>query len=90
MGLIFAAFSGMISEKEAIKILSLQNKIKVACDIAGITLKELADRVGMKPANLSKRLGVGKFTQEELEAIGKALGAEYKSGFYFPDGQKSE
>ena len=33
---------------------------------------------------------VGKFTQEELEAMGKALGAQYKSGFYFPDGNKVE
>lgn len=58
--------------------------------MAGITVTELGKRVGMSQANISKRLKVGKFTQEELEAMGKALGAQYKSGFYFPDGNKVE
>ena len=44
----------------------------------------------MSQANFSKRVKVGKFTQEELEEMGKALGAEYKSGFYFQDGNKVE
>lgn len=53
-------------------------------------MTELAIKLGMSQPNLSKRLRVGKFTQSELEEIGKALGAEYKSGFYFPDGDKIE
>ena len=53
-------------------------------------MTELATKLGMSQPNFSKRLRVGKFTQPELEEIGKALGAEYKSGFYFPDGDKIE
>lgn len=70
--------------------MTLQQKIKVACEIAGISLTELGRRMGMSQANFSKRVKVGKFTQEELEKMGQALGAKYKSGFYFPDGNKVE
>lgn len=78
-----------IKAQEAIKI-TIKQKIESACAMAGITVTELGRRVGMSQANISKRLKVGKFTQEELEAMGKALGAQYKSGFYFPDGNKVE
>ena len=71
-------------------ILTLQQKVKLACDIAGMTLSELGARMGMSQANFSKRLKVGKFTQEELIEMGKILGADYKSGFYFPDGRTAE
>lgn len=67
-----------------------KTKIESACAMAGITVTELGRRVGMSQANISKRLKVGKFTQEELEAMGKALGAQYRSGFYFQDGNKVE
>lgn len=71
--------------REVISI-TLKQKIMVACDHAGISMTELGKRLGMSQANFSKRVKTGKFTQEELEEMGKALGAEYKSGFYFPDG----
>ena len=70
--------------------MTLQQKVKAACDICGITLTELAERMGTSQQNFSKRLKVGKFTQEELEKIAKALHCEYRSGFYFPDGSKIE
>lgn len=73
-----------------IVILTLQQKIKVACEIAGISLTELGAKMGMSQASISKRVKTGKFTQEELEEMGKILGAKYKSGFYFPDGNKVE
>lgn len=58
--------------------------------MAGITITELGKRLGMSQQSMSNRLKTGKFTQEELEQMGKALGAEYRSGFYFPDGNKVE
>lgn len=62
----------------------------VALDIAGIKQKELAKRMGTSPAALNKRIKTGKFSDQDFEEIAKALGAEYKSGFYFPDGNKVE
>ena len=70
--------------------ITIKQKVEVACSIAGITITELAKRIGTSQANLSKRLKVGKFTQDEMEQIGKALGANWKSGFYFSDGNKVE
>lgn len=70
--------------------MSLQQKVKVCCDIRGITLKELGAKLGMSQQNFSKRLKVGKFTQAELEEIAKALNCEYHSYFIFADGSKIE
>lgn len=70
--------------------LTLQQKIKVACELAGMTLTELAGKCGSSQQAFSKRVKNGKFTQEELEKIALYLGAEYRSGFYFPDGNKVE
>lgn len=44
--------------------------------------------MGMSQQNFSKRLKVGKFTQEELQEMGKCLGCEYISMFQFPDGKR--
>lgn len=46
--------------------------------------------MGMSQASISKRVKTGKFTQEELEKMAQIMGAEYRSGFYFPDGNKAE
>ena len=70
--------------------MTIKQKVEVACSLAGISVTELGRRVGMSQANISKRLKVGKFSQEELEAMGKAIGAEWRSGFYFTDGNKVE
>ena len=53
-----------------------------------MSLTELAERLGMSQQNFSKRLKVGKFTQEELEEIANALGAKYISVFEFPNGTR--
>ena len=70
--------------------IDIKHKIEVACEIAGISVTELARRIGVSQQSIYKRLVTGKFTQEELERMASALGAEYKSGFYFPDGNKVE
>ncbi len=56
--------------------------------MAGMSLTELGAKMGMSQASISKRVKTGKFTQEELEQMASILGAEYKAGFYFPDGNK--
>ena len=49
--------------------ITLQKKVKASCELAGMSLTELAEKLGMSQQNFSKRLKVGKFTQEELEEI---------------------
>lgn len=68
--------------------MTLQQKVKAACDVAGISLTELGKRIGMSQASISQRLKTGKFTKEELEQMAAALGCEYVSYFEFPDGTK--
>ena len=77
----------ILSCKDVITI-NIQQKIRAACNIADITLTELGGKMGMSQQNFSKRLKVGKFTQEELEEMAKILGCEYISCFSFPDGSK--
>ena len=61
--------------------------IEMALAYAGITNSELARRLGWSPQLLNKRLNTGKFTVEEWEIIGNALGATTHVTFTFPDGK---
>lgn len=68
--------------------MTIKQKIELAAAYAGTSKAELARRVGWTPQNFNQRLDVGKFTMEELEKIGNALGASYSCLFVFPDGEK--
>lgn len=70
--------------------ITIQQKIMVALDIADMTQAELAKKLGMSAPALSQRIKTGKFSDADFQSIAKALGAEYKSGFYFPGGEKVE
>lgn len=60
--------------------------IDMALAYKGMKNVDLAHNLGWSPQLLNKRIKVGKFTVEEWAAIGKALGAEAKVEFHFPDG----
>lgn len=81
-------YNSLKRNEKKVNDITLQQKIKVACDMAGMSLTELGAKMGMSQASISKRVKTGKFTQEELEQMASILGAEYKAGFYFPDGNK--
>ena len=68
--------------------MDIATKIKVACTMRGISVSELARRVGTTPQNMSGRLKVGKFTGEELEKIAQALDCKVELFFEFSDGTK--
>ena len=69
----------------AVKI-TIQQKIDMACDAAGISRAELTRRLGTSESAFKQRLNRGKFKQEELDTIATILGCKYFSGFEFPDG----
>ena len=60
--------------------------VEMAVAYCGITNSELARRLDWSPQLLNKRLNTGKFSVEEWERIGDALGAKAKIAFQFPDG----
>lgn len=70
--------------------ITIQQKIETACSMAGITQAELAKRLNTSAPAWNKRLKTGKFSDEDYEKISTALGCSYRSGFYFPDGNKVE
>lgn len=75
---------------EGVIKITIQQKIMVALDIAGITQAELANRLNMSPQALNKRIKTGKFSDEDFERIASALDCEYRSGFYWKNGNKVE
>lgn len=66
--------------------ITVKTQIKTACEIAGITLTELGNRMGMSQQNFSNRLKIGKFSKEEYETMASILGAKFIFQFEFPDG----
>lgn len=62
--------------------------IEMALAYKGMSNSELARNLGWSPQLLNKRLNTGKFTVEEWEKIGAAIGAEAKIVFRFPDGRE--
>ncbi len=62
--------------------------IEMALAYKGMSNSELARNLGWSPQLLNKRLNTGKFTVDEWEKIGTAIGAEAKIVFRFPDGRE--
>ena len=60
--------------------------VEMATGYCGVSNSELARRLGWSPQLLNKRLNTGKFTVEEWEKIGEALGATARVRFKFSDG----
>ena len=52
---------------------------------ADVKEKDLADLLGTKPQNFSRKMTTGSFTFEEMQKIGKYLGASWKEEhrYYF-------
>ena len=61
--------------------------IEMGLAYAGLSQRDLAQKLGWTPQLLNNRLKTGKFSVEEWETIAKAIGAEFRIGFRFPDGK---
>ena len=62
--------------------------IEMACAYAGMSKADLARNLGWSPQTLSNRLTTEKFTIDEWNKIGAALGATAQIVFTFPDGKE--
>ncbi|MBQ7347796.1 MAG: XRE family transcriptional regulator [Clostridia bacterium] len=69
--------------------MSREQKIKAAAAYSGISQAKLAELVGMTKSNFNQKLKRETFTDEELEKIAVAIGAQFVPiTFVFPDGTK--
>ena len=59
--------------------------IEMGLAYAGMSQRQLADNLGWTPQQLSNRMTTGKFTLDEWESIGKAMGAELAISWRFGD-----
>ncbi|OUN11555.1 hypothetical protein B5G38_15430 [Gemmiger sp. An87] len=70
--------------------MTVKQLIDMACAYSGMSKADLARNAGWSPQTLSNRINTGKFSMEDWEKIGNALGATVKIVIEFPDGKRIE
>lgn len=65
---------------------TIEQKINMAAAYKNMSQAALARAIGTTPSNFNQKIKRATFTEEELQKIGQALGAEYFYGFRFEDG----
>lgn len=66
----------------------MSEKIRIALIKKGMTLTQLAEKMGVSQPNLSKKLKRNNFNEEELRRIAKLLDMKYEAYFVMGDGTK--
>lgn len=62
--------------------------IKKLCKETGISVAELARRLGQTPQNFNKKLQRETVTTDELMKIGNVLGAKFEQSYTLETGEK--
>lgn len=62
--------------------------VRKLCEETGISISELARRIGQSPQNLNKKLHRETLTAEELSAIAEATGTQFSQEFRLSDGTR--
>lgn len=82
----FSAFRFSNGAEYSMPTMLLQ--IRCALDHVDMSAAELGRKMGLTQQAISKRLHIGKITQDELEVIANYIGCEYISEFRFDDGAR--
>lgn len=70
------------------KKLTQENRLNILADYAGVSQAKLAKLSGYSKANFNHRAKRGSFSSEELEKIGKSVGAIFQQYFEFKNGKR--
>ena len=70
------------------EVMSTSNLIKKLCKEKGISVAELARRVGQTPQNFSKKLKRETVSTEELMLIANVLGVVFEQSYILENGEK--
>ncbi len=68
--------------------MSTSNLIKELCKEKGISVSELARRIGQTPQNFSKKLKRETVSTEELMLIANELGVIFEQSYILENGKK--
>lgn len=67
---------------------TMAKKINILLLEAGLSKKELAERLGTVPSNISSKLKRDNFSEKELQEIAQACGAEFEGSFILTNSGK--
>ena len=67
--------------------MTTSDMIKELCNKTGISISELARRIGQTPQNFGKKLKRDTVSLEELKLIADVLGVTFEQSFVLPDGE---
>ena len=65
--------------------LTMGEKIKVMLNRRGMTLAQLAEKVGQSRQNMSNKMSRDNFAEKELREIARALNCSFDAGFTMID-----
>lgn len=65
--------------------LTMGEKIKIILNRRGMTLAQLAEKLGQSRQNLSNKMSRDNFSEKELYEIAKVLGCTYRASFTMSD-----
>ena len=68
--------------------MTISDQIKVLCVRSGISVAELARRLGKSPQTFNAKMKRGSFTIDELEIIANAVDAKFLRSFELESGEK--
>lgn len=70
--------------------MTTSEQIRVLCVRTGVSLSELARKIGQTPQNFSAKLKRETITKEEMQKIANVLNVKYEQFFLLPNGDKIE
>lgn len=68
--------------------MTTSDMVREVCTKMGISVSELARKIGQSPQNFNKKLKRGTVDIEELINIANALGVRFEQSFMLPNGEK--
>ena len=68
--------------------MSMSEKIQYLLIASNMQKKELAEKLGTTPSNLSGKLSRDNFSEKELSEIADACGAVFEGNFILKDGRR--
>lgn len=70
--------------------MNISEQIKVLCTRKGISMAELARKIGQSPQNFNAKLKRNTVTEEEIQKICMELNVKYHHFFELNDGERIE